>query len=253
MRPSRTADRVALIDRLLRGKERVTLALLIDKLGVTERTVCRDLEYMKQKLGLPVSHTVERGYCYSRQVPDLAEPEPVAGPATAPSLPVRRGRSRRILGTIHEALYGRKQVWIEGAEPTGSTGPFAFHPFFLSKVLGEFLLFGYRPSDGVLMNLPLRYLEDVRLTPQTFESGLAEGPKVRESEGWAGKGATHEVRLLFLPEATWAQDLFFAQGQVVEKASSGLAVRFRTDDLARVDRLAAVLGSKVRVEVPVAP
>jgi len=250
MKWSRSSDRVALIHNLLRGGGRVTLARLAGELGVTERTVCRDLQLMKEEFGLPVAHTSGRGYHYTRPVPLLATREVVFGPAPGLSPTARTGRFRRMLETIHEALYGGNKIWIESRERPDSPAPFVLCPLFLSKVLGDLLLFGYRPSDGILMNLLVRLLDDVRPTPQTFESALAEGPKVRDSEGWAGKGTKHEVRLLFSPEASWAEDLCFAERQVLDRPPSGLSVRFRTDDLAKVRSLILFFGEMVSVEAP---
>jgi len=249
MRSSRIDDRVALIDRLLRGQERVTLARLTRELGVTERTVCRDLEFMKERLGLPVQHSAARGYHYARPVPLLVAREAVAGPISRSKPPTRDGRLRRLLETIHEALYAQHEIWIETMEGPGPLKPFVLQPFFLSRVLGDLLLFGCRPEDGRLFNLSLRLLEDVRPTGNRFEASLAEGPKVRESEGWGGKGEASEVELFFPPEAHWASSLFFAQNQTGEQTTDGHTVRFRTGDLERVRDLACVLGDRVRVAV----
>ena len=250
MRSNRSSERVALIHRLLRGGGRVTLAHLADELGVTERTVCRDLLSMKEKLGLPVAHTSDRGYHYTRPVPLLATREAVFGPAPGLNPTARAGRLRRILETIHEALYGGNKIWIESYERPDSPAPFILCPLFLSKVLGDLLLFGYRSSDEILLNLSVRLLDEVRLTPQTFESALGEGPKVRESEGWAGKGARHEIRLRFSLEASWAEDLVFAERQILDRLPSGLSIRFRTDDLGKVRKLVLFLGEKVSAEAP---
>lgn len=250
MRSSRLSDRVALIDKLIRGERRVTLSLLARELGVAERTVCRDLESMRERLGLPLAHTPERGYHYTRPVPPSATRETVVGPTPGVKPRVRAGQLRRVLETIHEALYSGNQILIESFECPGSAEPFIFCPLFLSKFLGDLVLFGYRLADGVLLNLSVRLIENVRLTPQTFESPLGKGPKVRESEGWAGKGAGHEVRLRFSPETWWAESLCFAERQTLERSPSGLSIRFSTDDLGQVRKVILFLGDKVSLEAP---
>ncbi len=67
--PNRSAVfRFAHIDSRLRTGRHPTAAILADELGVSVRTIFRDIEYMRDMLGAPIEHDPEvGGYVYTRR------------------------------------------------------------------------------------------------------------------------------------------------------------------------------------------
>lgn len=62
---ARQLERVTAIDRLLRGNQCPSSADLARELGVSERTVYRDIVFLRDRLGAPVHYDARRrGYCY---------------------------------------------------------------------------------------------------------------------------------------------------------------------------------------------
>ena len=58
-------ERFYTIDRLLRGRRKVSLHQLMEELEVSRATVRRDLEYMRDRMAAPIAwDAVLRGYCY---------------------------------------------------------------------------------------------------------------------------------------------------------------------------------------------
>lgn len=252
MSSRRLHDRVCRLDQLLRSGQVFALRDLARNLAVTERTLYRDLAYMKNTLGLPISRHPAHGYRYTRPVPPLESRDTVTGLRAMGQAPqaLKPTHLRRLLEAVHGALYERRTVWIALADRREADEGFLLNPLFLSKINGETLLFGVRTSDGALLNLPTRRLEDVRLTPSTFEEPFAGEAKVRESEGWGAPGSLHAVRLRFPSSPQWVRDLLVSEDQSMEESHPALVLSFRTDDLARTAALVKLLGPFVRVEGP---
>ena len=240
------------MDQLIRSGEVLALGELAKELGVTERTLYRDLAHMKNRLGLPIARHPALGYRYTRPVPPLDSREAVAGPNSAGKGPQagRPTRLRRLLETLHQALYEHRTVWIAFVDRPEADAGFLLNPLFLSRIRGEVALFGVRPSDGALLNVPTRRLECVRPTLETFEEPIPSGAKVRESDGWVAAGSRHQVRLRFPAAQEWARDLLVTESQSVEETPEELVLSFRTDDLAGAKLLVCLLGRSVQVEGP---
>ncbi len=248
-----TRRRVAIIDAVLRSEGKHTLESISGRLGVTVRTTCRDLAFMKQKMGLPVAHDPQRGYYYALPV------APIDQPSRTMSSPLKTGPAsgglpmdvvRRNLEVIHEALYeGRRLILTQGSGDE-VTEEFGVRPFFLSRLKGDLYLFAARIESDVLVNLPIS-------TIRRAEAGThLEGPspfgadKVRAAGGWVRSGIRYRVSLRFKRQPDWVRDLQICEDQRVESTPRGLFVRFDTDDLENVRALVRLLGRWVKVEEP---
>lgn len=64
---ARQLERVTAIDRALRAGGCPSAAQMAQELGVSERTVYRDITFLRDRLGAPVAYDPRRrGYCYTR-------------------------------------------------------------------------------------------------------------------------------------------------------------------------------------------
>jgi biotin operon repressor len=245
--------RVALIDERIRAGGGWTLAQLARELGVTERTVCRDLVHMRQELGLPIIHRPGLGYSYSAPFPEW-RPEAKTAPPTveAPSQPMNAARLRTNLEAIHGALYAKRRLLLreQARGDLVPVQPYPLHPFFLARRAGDLLLFGFRPDAGALINRSIRCFQEVVILPDTFDESPVTGSEVRWAPYWLPAGSSHLVCLRFAPGAEWAEDLQLADGQVLQRRKNQVQIDFQTDDLEAVRRLVSFLGRAVKVEAP---
>lgn len=63
---ARQLERITAIDRILRGNGWPSSTELARELGVSERTVYRDIVFLRDRLGAPVHYDARRrGYCYN--------------------------------------------------------------------------------------------------------------------------------------------------------------------------------------------
>jgi len=244
--------RASTIDRLLRSDTPNTLASLAEALGVTQRTVCRDLSYMKEEMGLPIEHSYGRGYHYALPVAPLEDLEDRPPRSTPPKRPLRRSSrdTVAILEKIHAALYGQKKITVTIAGEGGEDASWVLHPHFLSRVASRLTLFAYRPDRRELVNIPVQSLSKVAVLADRFLDPPLSEIKVKEGEGWIKSGSLYKVSLRFPSSPAWARNLQMADGQVVETTASHITIRFRTDDLEAVRRLVFFLGDTVTVEEP---
>jgi len=246
-------DRVRRIDELLRRQgEKVTLIRLAEVLGVTPRTVCRDLDFMKRELGLPLAHTPRRAYHYAIPVPPLDSSAAMQIAGAKSTLPTSGALKRRqAIEAIHQALYSNRKLQVLlTAEAGEDSGPFVLHPFFLSKVAGEWVLFAFREQDRALVNIPARHCGEVKLLDETFADCPAGPAKMRGTQGWLSSGKLFSVTLRFAHWARWAERLMLAPGQTMWVEEGEVRIRFRTDDLEQVRRLVLFMGDGVTVEEP---
>ncbi len=250
-----TRRRVAVIDTMLRSEGKHTLDAIARRLNVTVRTICRDLAYMKQKMGLPIAHDPKKGYYYAFPV------APVGQLSGAPAHPLRAASAsagvsmdviRTNLEAIHDALYqGRRLILTlgRGEEPKEE---FGVRPFFLSRLRGDLYLFAARLDSDALINLPIPAISRVEAGPD-LEGPSPFGPdKVRPAGGWIRSGIRYRVKLRFKRQAEWARDLQICEDQKLESTPHGLVLRFETDDLDGVRTLVRLLGHWVKVEEPAA-
>lgn len=244
--------RAGKMDRLLRSNTPNSLASLAEALGVTQRTVCRDLSYMKEKMGLPIEHSYGRGYHYALPVPPLENMENRDPRSAPPKRPMRRSsrETAEILEKIHSALYGQKKITVTVDGEGGKGASWVLHPHFLSRVESRLTLFAYRPDRRELVNIPVQNLSKVAVLPGRFLDPPLSEIKVKEGEGWIKSGSLYKVSLRFPSSPAWPRDLQMADGQVVETTASHITIRFRTDDLEAVRRLVFFLGDTVTVEEP---
>ncbi len=193
------------MDRLLRSDGPNTLASLAEAMGVTQRTVCRDLAYMKEELGLPVEHVYGRGYYYALPVPPLEDMQGL-DPRNAPPPPPQRLSARTTAETlekIHSALYGQKKISVTLTREGESDGAWVLHPHFLSRVASRLILFAYRPDRRELVNIPVEQLEGVTVLPDKFLDPPLSEAKVKEGEGWIRSGSLYKVSLRFASSLAW--------------------------------------------------
>ncbi len=240
------------MDRLLRSEAPNTLASLAESMGVTQRTVCRDLAYMKEELGLPIEHAYGRGYYYALPVPPLEDLEGLDPRGAPPPPPVRRNArpTAETLEKIHSALYGQKKISASVTRKGEDEGTRVLHPHFLSRVASRLILFAYRPDRRELVNIPVEHLEGVTVLPDKFLDPPLSEVKVKEGEGWIRSGSLYKVSLRFASSLAWARELQLADGQMLEVSGPYTTIRFRTDDLEAVRRLVFFLGDSVMVEEP---
>jgi len=244
--------RASKIDRLLRSNTSNTLASLAEALMVTQRTVCRDISYMKEEMGLPIEHSYGRGYHYALPVPPLEDTENRDFRSAPPKRPMRQSSrdTVAILEKIHSALYGQKKITVTIAGEGGEDVSWILHPHFLSRVASRLTLFAYRPDRRELVNIPVQNLSKVAVLADRFLDPPLSEIKVKDGEGWIKSGSLYKVSLRFPSSPAWARDLQMADGQVVETTTSHITIRFRTDDLEAVRRLVFFLGDTVTVEEP---
>lgn len=57
-------ERFYKIDYLLKNHRQVSMAMLLDRLEVSEATIKRDIQYLRDRLQAPIPWTQERGYHY---------------------------------------------------------------------------------------------------------------------------------------------------------------------------------------------
>jgi predicted DNA-binding transcriptional regulator YafY len=243
-----TRRRVQAIDGMLRSGKKNSLESMAEALSVTVRTLCRDLRFMKDDLKLPVSHERNRGYFYAQPVPYLdfleADPEPVRVPEGF--RPVREGL-REDLEVVHDALCEGKALTLTHPD---EEEPFPFHPYFLSRFRGEWVLFGYRPCTGALANLPLSSLREIRSGEGRFPPPeLGEG-RIRQAGGWIRKGSGFRVGLRFHHRNAWARHLLLTEDQEVREEDGEVRVRFTTHCMEDVTRFLRLAGDGVAVEEP---
>jgi biotin operon repressor len=240
------------MDQLLREGEALTLERLAAELGVTERTVYRDLAHLKNRLGRPIVRHPENGYRYTRPVPPLETREAVTGPDGSGNSHTsgKPSRLRLLVETVHRAVYESRSLWVTCAGRPETSGEFCLDPLYLSRIRGEVVLFSRRRSDGALLNLPLRCLEGARAADSVPGEVPLEGDKVRVSEGWLPSGGPHEIRLMFPRGVEWCRALLVTGDQSEEDGPRGHRICFRTRDLERAARFIRTLGPSVRVEGP---
>ncbi len=250
MPPRKVHIKIAAIDRLLRARRGVTLAALATELGVTERSVCRYLAQMKSELHLPVAHSPERHYHYVDPSPlfvfhQAGQPAPLR-----PHPPAERAvpPSFSVIEQIHGALYSRSKIVLTG--PSLEASPVLAHPYFLSRLAGELVLFGSLPHQRALLNLPLHQISAVQVLGERFDDELAEGPKVRRGEGWLPAGTACQVCLRFPSWAFWAASLRVCARQTVTGQGRSILIRFATNDVEALRRLVLALEGVVFVEEP---
>lgn len=228
--------RLLLLDGILRADAPNSLEKLAERLGVTVRTVCRDLDHMKEVLHLPVHHQRGHGYRYAGWVPPFESPAPFPSKPLEPSRPLPPESLRRLLETLHNALVERRAVDLERF---GGPEREPFHPHFLSRFRGEWTLFGWTPGGLHPASYPLSSLREVRLRSESFVLSAAE-PAVRSRGGWVPPGRTFGVGICFASRLPWAMDLRICEEQVEEVQAGWTAYRFRTDDLESLRRLLAL-------------
>lgn len=248
--PRKVHLKIASIDQILRARRGVTLAALATELGVTERSVCRYLALMKTELHLPVAHSPERHYHYVGPSPLFVfhqagqpappRPHPPAERAVLPSLP--------IIEQIHGALYSHSKIVL--TSPALEVSPVLAHPYFLSRLAGELVLFGSLPHQKALLNLPLHQISEVQVLGERFDDDLAEGPKVRHGEGWLPAGTAHQVCLRFPSWAFWSASLRVCARQAVTGQGRSVLIRFATNDVEALRRFVLALEGIVLVEEP---
>jgi hypothetical protein len=250
MAPPRFANvqrRILILDGILRANEPNTLEGLAERLGVTLRTVCRDLVHMKEVLHLPVFHQRGHGYRYAHWVPPLEEPGALAGRMPSPPRPLRSDSLRRLLETLHESLVERRAVDLQRLEGAGWE---PFHPHFLSRFRGEWTLFGWNPAGCHPASYPLALLREVRPRADFFALPAGE-PAVRLRGGWVEPGRAFGVGIRFSSRLPWALDLRICEDQERETLAGWTAYRFRTDNLEEVRNFLALCPREgVTVEEP---
>jgi len=160
-------------------------------------------------------------------------------------------KRRQAIEAIHQALYSNRKLQVLlTAEAGEDSGPFVLHPFFLSKVAGEWVLFAFREQDRALVNIPARHCGEVKLLDETFADCPAGPAKMRGTQGWLSSGKLFSVTLRFAHWARWAERLMLAPGQTMWVEEGEVRIRFRTDDLEQVRRLVLFMGDGVTVEEP---
>lgn len=248
-----TRKRVSVIDAILRSEGRHTLDSLSKTLGVTVRTVCRDLAFMKQKMGLPVAHDQTQGYFYALPVApvnlasNLAARPFAAGPATRV---LSLEAVRHNLEIVHDALYKNRTLFVRLLRNDGIKIDYPIRPYFLSRMRGDLYLFAGRTDSHALLNVPVSTILRVEQGPEMDEPSPFGAEKVRSSGGWVRSGTRHTVRLRFKKHEDWASQLQICEDQKVEMSNRGLVFQFGTDDFDDVRRLVRLLGHCVRLEDP---
>ncbi len=248
-----TRKRVSIIDALLRAEGPHTLDSISKKLGVTVRTVCRDLAFMKQKMGLPIAHDQNRGYFYALPVapvsltPDIACRFYATGPA---SRTLSMEAVRRNLEIVHDALYESRTLTVSLLGACDTMVACTIRPYFLSRLRGDLYLFASRTDSDALMNIPVSEISRAEPGPEMQEPSPFGEERVRSSGGWIRAGTRHPVSIRFKETTDWAADLQMCEEQEVERSSRGLVFHFRADDLEEVRTLVRLLGPRVKVEEP---
>ncbi len=248
-----TRRRVAIIDAMLRSEGRHTLEAIAGRLGVTVRTTCRDLAFMKQKMGLPIAHDQRKGYYYAFPV------APVGQTSGALSPPLKAARApggvpmdavRRNLQVIHEALYEGRRLILSREHGDEAKEECIVRPFFLSRLKGDLYLFAACLDSDALVNLPISSISRGEAGARTEGSSPFGPDRVRPAGGWVRSGSRYRVSLRFKRQADWVRELQICEDQKMESTARGLVVRFETDDLEGVRTLVRLLGHWVRVEEP---
>jgi len=242
--------RIGTIDRILRTRRAVTLGELAEELGVSQRSVCRYLAHMRRDLHLPVAHSPQHHYHYAS---DMAGKPPGGEETNTPARPspVASGTMAAavsVLERVHEALYTRRKLVVTG--PGIGSPAYIAHPYFLSRVAGELYLFGGRPCQRALVNIPLAQILMAEVLDETFDDDLAEGRKLRHGQGWLPSGSRHAVSLRFPTWAAWASQLKICLRQRLEGSGHYITIRFLADDLEEVRRFVLALGETVTVLEP---
>ena len=245
-----TRRRVYKIDRILREEPSPTLEGLARLLGVTVRTICRDLDFMRRTLGLTILHSRKRGFHYPDPPPPILEPpeNPKEGRVPAPGS--TDPRHREALEVVHRALYECRSIRLSARWPDGERGEAPLRPFFLSRITGRWWLFGKRTDTGVLVNLPLDAVESAAPAGDITLPSPFPGPKVREEALWTDQRPPRFTVSLKAPAAcSWLGHCLLGENQSVGTDPSGsIVVRFETGDLDSVMRLIVLLGGGVRLE-----
>jgi len=248
-----TRKRVAVIDALLRTEGQHTLDSISKKLSVTVRTVCRDLAFMKQKMGLPIVHDQNRGYYYALPVaPASLSPDAACRPyATGQaSRTFSMETVRRNLEIVHDALYEGRTLTVSLLEAGDVMGAFNIRPYFLSRLRGDLYLFASRTDSDALMNIPISTISRAEPGPEVQEPSPFGEERVRSSGGWIRAGTRHPVTIRVKKTEGWAADLQMCEEQKVERSGRGLVFHFKTDDLEEVRTVVRLLGTGVKVEEP---
>lgn len=242
--------KIGTIDRILRTRRSVTLAELAEELGVSQRSVCRFLAHMRRDLHLPVTRSPQHHYHYASDIASNqpSEPEPMATAHPSPWAFGTMAASVRVLERVHEALYTRRKLVAAG--PNIESPAYVLHPYFLSRVAGELYLFGGRPCQKALVNIPLGQILMAEVLNETFDDELAEGRKLRQSQGWIPGGSRHAVSLRFPTWAMWASQLKICLRQRLEGSGHHITIRFLADDMDEVRRFVLALGETVTVLEP---
>ena len=118
---ARQLERITTIDRLLRGNAVPTTADLARELGVSERTVYRDLVFLRDRLGAPVGYDARRrGYRYTR--PHQFFPGVSLTPQEVIALLLAARLARPLLGLLFADRVSEAVRKILGAGGVGDDG-----------------------------------------------------------------------------------------------------------------------------------
>lgn len=118
---ARQLERITTIDRLLRGNAVPTTADLARELGVSERTVYRDLVFLRDRLGAPVGYDARRrGYRYTR--PHQFFPGVSLTPQEVIALLLAARLARTLLGPLFAGRVSEAVRKILGAGGVGDDG-----------------------------------------------------------------------------------------------------------------------------------
>jgi predicted DNA-binding transcriptional regulator YafY len=248
-----TRKRVAVIDVLLRAEGRHTLDSISKKLGVTVRTVCRDLAFMKQRMGLPIAHDQDRGYYYALPVApvDFAADVTCRPYALSPaSKTFSMEAVRRNLEIVHHALYEGRTLTVSLLGPRDTMVARNIRPYFFSRLRGDLYLFASRTDSDALMNIPVSTISRAEPGPEMQEPSPFGDERVRSSGGWIRSGTRHHVTIRFKKTEDWVADLQMCEEQKVERSGRGFVFHFKADDLEEVRTVVRLLGTRVMVEEP---
>jgi predicted DNA-binding transcriptional regulator YafY len=276
------------IHQALQAEEYPTALVLAQELEVSTKSVHRDLEFMRDRLELPIEWEPKRfGYHYTEEVNafptlQITEGELVALVVAEKALQQYRGTSfekpllsairkieqtisfrmraepvlnLEVFDTLARLTSARQQVVLTYRKPSHKqTEQRLVDPYHLANINGEWFLFAYDHLRKDIRTFVPARIQAVRATGKTFSRSqkFSLEQRLRGSFGVHSGQAEYHVVLRFSPQAAdyIREKKWHDSQQLRECRGGGVELRMKLSSLGEVERWVLSWGGSAEVVKP---